>query len=146
MNAQEITDAFEFELTLAKLLLRGEPWKHKVKALELTNGGKASVTKAGIVKIPLNNEYDSHALQYELRHLFTDMHCGFLKRKNFCWQRIAKKLGIAIQKEAIDMAECDLCKRLTPLTMTKRCIPCRTLENAIHAAPNLARKILKDMT
>jgi hypothetical protein len=144
MNEHDIAEAFDFELQLTKLLLKDEAWKHEPKRFILSNAKLSKALPNGVVRI--SDKYigtrDYVDLRYDLRCLFADMHCGFVKRDKFLWQRIAKKLGAITETDAIDLTECELCGKLTPLTRTKRCMVCRQIEEAVLKNPALARKIL----
>lgn len=145
MNEYDIKETLDFELALAELVLEDERWQYKFRELRFTTNKKSRVDRQGrlYISLPLyEDSRDYKALRIDIRHLFADLHCGFASRNNFVWHRIAKKLNAIQEITAEDLAECELCNTLTPLTKSKRCPKCKKIEEAVLADPEGARKIL----
>lgn len=51
-----------------------------------------------------------------------------------------------LQRKTGKTVPCGICGRDTPMLGTKRCDRCWELENRIHMDPDLARKILKNLS
>ncbi len=145
MNEYELKEAFDFELELAKILLKDDPWKYKFKVMKFTKAKHNSVYRNGTIQLSIT-KYDEATkfkeLRDDIRCLFADLHSGFAKRDKFLWQHAAENLGVIDEIDAIDLSKCELCGKLTPLTRTKRCLKCKKIEEAVLSDPERARKIL----
>ena len=146
MNEDELREAFHFELALACILLKNTQWVHTFKRLKFTKAKLGKAHRNGTVQLSTTTYDGPAALRTTIRCFLTDLHSGFAKPHKFRWQRTAKILGLITECDADDIAECELCHNLTPLTKTKRCLTCKKVEEAVKLAPEIARKVLDRIT
>ena len=140
-----IIDAVDFQLELSKILFT-RPWKCKFKEVRFTKSKDSKAERNGIIRISYDKCHDYKTLIHEINCLLVDLHTNLAKRNSFLWQHPAKELGLIAEVTADDYAECELCGCLTPLTRSKRCVPCRRMEEDIKQWPDVARKILDRIT
>lgn len=136
MTKQEILERYEFELSLAKLLLKDHPWKVTPKEPKLSRAMKCSADHAGNVRLGTNDTRE------DLLTMFVNLHTYFARPTKYRWQRSALALGLISKLEADDMCECEICGELGPLTTTRRCVDCYKIESAIKEDIPKARYIL----
>jgi len=149
MDKQDLQDAVDFEVELAKLVLKDRSWSHEYKSMAVVSG-KSDATVSGIIR--LTDKWllsdDRPGLANDIKHQIAHLIAGIRHEHTFTWQYIANKLYVKsdlIKLKAKETKECEYCGKLTVLINPPRCHQCKTIEDAVTLNPDVAAAVLQNL-
>ena len=149
MDKQDLQDAVDFEVALAKLVLKDRSWAHNYKSMVVASG-KSDATVSGVIKLTdkwLASD-DRADLANDIKHQIAHLIAGVRHEHTFPWQYIANKLYVKseyITLKAKETKECEYCGKLTVFINPPRCHQCKTIEDAVTSNPDVAAAILQKL-